>query len=470
MKAILTLAAAALAACAALPLAAQEEAADNTVASPAPPMETPTVGVPELRRQANAAYGAGDHEAFLEAVQTLHDMRPWNDDYMALLVVAHALNGQRAPAYEMMLTMQRQGLSHDFNATSDTESIRGTEAYEYINDVMIRAGEAKGVSSLEFSLPGDLLLPTAIEWDPTREAFLVANARDGAVFRVDRDGTTEELIRANEENGLWGIFGMTLDVSSNRLWLTSSASRNFANVDEADLGRSALLEFELDSLELVKKYPVPADGRPHRLGDLAIASGDVYTVDTVLPIIYRLEQGADRLRPFVASGDNVSLRGVTASDDGRMLYVADYEMGILALDLEGRKALRVTGPETLNFGGIEGLFFWEGHLVMIQNGIEPQRILRLKLTPDRTGVEDVAPLAIAQPFFNYPNFGTVVDDELVFFANSHWVRDLETPEPIQVASTNIAEAPSLRAPDVEKFWDEYYEEQGMEPPEDTPGQ
>ncbi len=468
MKPVFLFAAATLAALIAMPGAApaQEEAATN---SPAPPVrqagEARAVSVPQLRQIANAAYGKQDWPAFREAVQALHQLRPWNADYMSLLVVAHALNHDKAAAYEMMLTMQRQGLSHDFNATDDTLFLRGTEAYEYINDLMVRAGEPAGEATLKFELPADLLLPTAIEWDATREAYLVSSARDGSVVQVSRDGEAQVLLSANEDNGLWGIFGMTVDAANNRLWLSSAASVNFEGYDEEDSGRSALFEFELDSLDLVKSYPVAEDGKPHRLGDLVVtASGDVYTVDTVLPIIYRLQKGAEQLRPFVASSDNVSLRGVTASDDGRMLYIADYEMGIMVLDLEGKKAMRLTGPETLNFGGIEDLAFWQNHLVVIQNGNEPQRIMRLQLAEDRTSVEKVAPLAIAQPFFAYPNYGTVVGDELVFLANSHWVRKQGEPEPVRVATTGIASAPDLEAPDVEKFWDEYYKSQGIERP------
>lgn len=446
----------------ALPVPAQEAAGDR----PDVPAGQRAVGVPELRAIANRAYAAEDYAAFRQAVEGLHTLRPWNADYMALLVVAHALNGDRAKAYEMMLTMQRQGLSYDFDGTEDSRSLRGTEAYEYINDLLIRQGEAAGQAELLFELPDELLLPTAIEWDSSREAFLVANARDGAVWRVNRQGETEELLRANEENGLWAIFGLLVDAENNRLWLTTAANENFSGFDETDAGRSALRAFTLDTLEPVGTYPVPVDGQPHRLGDLALAAGgDVYTVDTVLPRIYRLEKDGDRLKPFVASSDNVSFRGVAASDDGRMLYVADYAMGIMALDLEARQARRLAGPETLNLGGIEGLFFWDGHLVMIQNGNAPQRVMRLALEDDGMTVSEVAPLAIAQPFFDYPSFGTVVGEDLVFFANSHWVQSLDEPEPIRVARTSIAQAPNLMAPDLEKFWDEYYESKGMTPPE-----
>jgi hypothetical protein len=431
----------------------------------------PAESVPALRQKLNAAYEAKDYAAMVEAGEALHRERPWNAGYMAYLVVAYALTENRQKGYEMMLRMQQQGLSYDFNVTEDTEYLRGTQAYDYINDLMIRAGEPAGEARVDFTLPEALVLPTAIDWDPTRESFLVANAREGAVFRVSSTGETENLLAADEENGLWSLFGLEVDAENDRLWLTTAASPNFVAFKPEDAGRSALVEVRLSDLEIIARYPVPADGRPHRLGDLALGSdGTVYAVDTILPIVYRLDRDQGRLQAYVASGDSVSFRGMTASDDGSMLYVADYEMGIVALDLEGKRARRVTGPETLNFGGIEGIEFWNGHLVVIQNGNPPQRILRLSLADDGVTVDGVSPLAVAQPFFNYPNYGTMKDGRLVFFADSHWVAGDQELEAVKIASTDVANAPELMAPDMDKFWDDYYDKQGVPRPDNPQGQ
>jgi len=432
---------------------AQEQAAPS-----AEPAADRPPGVIELRQQANAAYRDKDYEGYRQALARLHQMRPFNSEYMYQLVLANALGGDRTAAYNMMLAMQQQGLAADFDQAPDTESIRGTEAYVYINDLLKLAGEPAGAAELLFELPREVVLATSIVWDGSRGVFLVGSAREGAVHAVAKTGDTKELLRAGEENGLWGIYGLMLDREGNRLWVASSANANFTGYDPADAGRSALFEFNLETLELVSRYPVPVDGRPHRLGGLVrTPGGDIYAVDTILPIVYRLGKGSDRLTPFVASGDMVSLRGVTLDDSGSKLYVADYEMGIMVLDLAGKRAMKLQVPANFNLGGIEGLFYWNGHLVLIQNGIQPQRIMRLKLSPDGTSVTEVAPLAVAQPIFNFPNFGAVLDGDLYFFANSHWISNLKTLDPIRLARTSVAEAPALVAPDMEEVWKNYQE-------------
>jgi len=417
------------------------------------PQAAPEKNLLELVREARTARAANDFAGFRDAMLAIHQRRPNNSDYMYQLVLAHALVGDRTAAYSLMLEMQQQGLSYDFNATEDSTGVRGTQAYDHINELLVRQGDAAGESELLFELPANLLLPTAVAWDESRKLLLVGAAREGTVHTVSMDGEVREILRGNTANGMWGVFGLLVDAPNNRLWVSSAASPVTVGYDKADAGRSALFEFKLDSLELVKSYPVSVDGKPHRLGGLVrVPSGDIYAVDTVLPIIYKLAAGAEAIQPFVASGDMVSLRGIASSADGNKLYVADYEMGIMVLDMAQRQVSLLSVPTTFNEGGIEGLFYWNNHLVVIQNGIKPQRIMRLKLEDDGVTVKEVAPLAIARPEFDYPNFGSLVGDELVFLANSHWVQTAQQqPAAVRVAKTNVSEAAILAPPDMQKY-------------------
>jgi hypothetical protein len=298
------------------------------------PQAAPEKNLLELVREARTARAANDFTGFRDAMLAIHQRRPNNSDYMYQLVLAHALVGDRTAAYSLMLEMQQQGLSYDFNATEDSAGVRGTQAYDHINELLVRQGDAAGESELLFELPANLLLPTAVAWDESRKLLLVGAAREGTVHTVSMDGEVREILRGNTANGMWGVFGLLVDAPNNRLWVSSAASPVTVGYDKADAGRSALFEFELDSLELVKSYPVVSDGKPHRLGGLVrVPSGDIYAVDTVLPIIYKLAAGAEAIQPFVASGDMVSLRGIASSADGNKLYVADYEMGIMVLDM-----------------------------------------------------------------------------------------------------------------------------------------
>ena len=104
-------------------------------------------------------------------------------------------------------------------------------------------------------------MPETISWDESRQKFLVGTIAEGRSCGW-QDGEVSELLKANDENGMWAILDILVDTSRNRLWVTSAAIPAFSRFDPADKGRSALFEFDLKSLELIHRYPVPVDGSP----------------------------------------------------------------------------------------------------------------------------------------------------------------------------------------------------------------
>ena len=412
----------------------------------------PTESVPALLVKANAAYAAKDYLNFRKTLETLNKKRPNNSDYMYQLVIAHALLDEKSQAYTLMLSMQQQGLAYDFTQTTDTMNLRGTEVFDYVNDLMKMAGDPIGESEKVFVLPDDVLLPEAIAWDKSRQKFLIGTVAEGQIVAVGKDGQQEELLRASKENGLWAIFDILVDQSRNRLWVTSAAVKGFSGFNPVDKGRSGLFEFNLETLELVRRYPVPVDGQPHKLGSMVLnPNGDIYIADRILPIIYLKLADDEKLKPVMALREMISQRGLAMQPDGRVMYVADREMGIMVVDVKAGKAGLLQGPETLNLGGIDGLYLKDNRLYVIQNGISPQRVMRLELNTSGTKVENVRPLAVAQPDFDLPSFGTIEGDSLYYFANSQYRGKNGPQKPVTVLRTPLDSSADLVQPEMQKF-------------------
>jgi sugar lactone lactonase YvrE len=408
--------------------------------------------VPALLVEINAAYAAKDYAAFRDSLEKLHKLRPYNSEYMYQLVIAYALNNEKAKAYEIMLGMQQQGLFYDFTKSEQTANIRGTEVFDYVNDLMIIAGNQVGEAEPVFVLPESVVMPETIAWDETRQKFLVGTISEGQILAVSKDGAVSELLKADESNGMWAIFDIQVDVPRNRLWVTSSSMPGYSKYDPVDRGRSALFEFDLKTLGLIKRYPVPVDGKPHILGSMVLdPDGGVYVADRNLPLIYRKSAGQDKLIPVLALKDMVSQRGIAMQADGRIMYVADREMGIMVVDFQSKQARFLEVPDTLNVGGIDGIYLDNNRLFVIQNGIKPQRVMRLQLDPTGTKVASVAPLAVALPEFDLPSFGTIVDDDLYFFGNSQWVGKKGSQKPVAVLRSSLNASPDLVKPEIEQF-------------------
>ncbi len=109
---------------------------------------------------------------------------------------------------------------------------------------------------------------------------------------VGKDGEVKELLKADSENGMWAIFDILVDQPRNRLWVSSASMPGFSRFDPVDKGRSALFEFNLETLELIHRYPVPVDGRPHILGSMVLSpNGDIFIADRALPLVYSKARG-----------------------------------------------------------------------------------------------------------------------------------------------------------------------------------
>ena len=416
------------------------------------PAPAPTENVPALLVKINEAYAAKDYLTFRSALVNLHKLRPNNSEYMYQLVIAHALLDEKAQAYEIMLGMQQQGLAYDFTLTENTKNIRGTEVFDYVNDMLKMAVKPVGESEPVFVLPDNVVMPETIAWDESRQKFLVGTIAEGQILEVGKDGEVTELLKADNENGMWAIFDILVDQARNRLWVTSASMQGFSRFDPVDKGRSGLFEFDLKTLELIRRHPVPVDGRSHILGSMALApNGDIFIADRALPLVYKKPADEQKLKAILLLKGLVSQRGIAIQPDGSLLYVADREMGIMVVDLVGKQARLLEVPDTFNAGGIDGIYLDNNRLFIIQNGIKPQRVMRLQLDSSGTRVATVGPLAVAQPEFDLPSFGTIQGENLYFFANSQWLGKTGSQSPVAVMRSELDASVDLVQPEMEQF-------------------
>lgn len=372
--------------------------------------------------KAAEAYQRSDTEAWVEATTELHKLRPYNQDFMRHLVEGHSRLGQLSQAFEMMLTMQQQGLSVDWDRIEAVEPLREHNLYAHLNGLMSSAGEPFGDIERWATLDSEYAMPEALAFDAESGRLFVGTVRDGLILG-SRDGEAwSTLVSAADVPELLAVFDLEVDAERGHLWVATGLTGQFQGEAREDGVRSALLRFDLESGELQADYPLnPASGG-QLIGSLAVAGdGTVFAADTQAPVIYRLSPGASALRPFFGHQSFTSLRGLALNDDDSLLYLADYELGLFVIDADGgQQAWQLAVPETFNAGGIDGLYWWDNHLVMIQNGMTPQRLVRLKLGDDGLGVTAVAPLAAAHESFDTPTYGVMNGSDLYFLAGSHW--------------------------------------------------
>ena len=408
-----------------------------------------------LEAMANQAIEEDNALRLLQTTILLRRQQPYAPRHLVNMVRAYAMMERPTSAYNYMLQMQQQGLTYDFDQLEQASVLQGTEVYDYLNDLLIRAGDPAGEAELAFEIDSDHAMPSAIAWDESRQRFLVGTARDGTLLAIDEDGSVSKLLAATEENGLWSILDIAVDAGNNRLWLSSAGLPQFEAYDDGDAGPTGLFEFELDSLEPVGRYLVPADGIDHGLGAIAIApGGDVYAADRLSATLYRKKADSDVIAPFLVDKELNGFTDIAISPTGARIYLADADRGVLVVDPQNETAVMLESEDSLNQGGIEALFHTGQELILIQSGIQPQRLMALKLDPSGGAVEEIRPMAIALPLFKGLSRGTIRGGTVYYFAEDS-VADPEVEiGDVSILKTSLSAGATIIPVDMKKFQDE----------------
>jgi sugar lactone lactonase YvrE len=215
---------------------------------------------------------------------------------------------------------------------------------------------------------------------------------------------------------MWMVVGMKFDRARNALWVNSSAQGNYVTVRPEDLGKAALFRYHMNG-RLIKRYD-PREPGEHFFNDLVIVpDGTVYLTDMMSGAIYRIGRG-DSLEVWVGPRKFMDPNGLTASDDGRSLFVASNE-GISVIDVATRAVSRLEPAEGIDPIGIDGLYWHKGSLIGIQGG-RRNRVQRFDVDLSRRKLTSATVLEANHPMFMNPTTGVIVGNDLYYIANSQF--------------------------------------------------
>jgi len=346
-------------------------------------------------------------------------LRPHLGRYKVELAAAYAQQDMKSEAYNALVELQAQGYAYQLKDDPRFKKVSTTELWAYLLKVLDANREPFGAGKVAYTLPKTNELIESLAWDASRKQLLVGSAREGKVFRVAPDGKLTALAVADKDNGMWAVFDLVVDAKRGVLWVASTAVPHFSGYNaETDLGRAGVFKFDLKSGKFLKKFLSPSiAGQAFFLSTLALGKdGEVYAADGVNNAVYQVRD--DQFHRLFHAPRLGSIRGMAVSGDGKTLFIGDHERGLIGYDLGTGKPFDIGVPKTLALGGIDGVAWWDGHLVVVQNEMQPARVMRLKLADDRRSIVAVDPMVANQPELSLPTLGTLADNTFYFIANS----------------------------------------------------
>jgi hypothetical protein len=215
--------------------------------------------------------------------------------------------------------------------------------------------------------------------------------------------------------------GMKVDAKRHRLCVCTAGHKQMADAKAEDDGKTAIFTYKLPGGKLLKKYFVPDDGKKHWSGDLTLDSrGNVYASDSASPALYVIRAEKDEIELLCAGPPFVNLQGLALTSDETKLLAADYLKGFFLVDLQTKQVTPVAVPDNVAAQGCDGIYRVGNDVIAVQNGIKPNRVVRLTFSSDWRAIEKLDVLEANNPVFDEPTLGCVVGSNFYFIANSQW--------------------------------------------------
>jgi hypothetical protein len=379
--------------------------------------------------------------ALLPQAQAAGERGEWTAARRLLERAARSLPAQRGVTRRVAGALAREGrpdeaLRHlrrlvewrapvDLVADPNFESLRGDARFQALSRDLAAslAPIARASPAVRFDGSFADFIPEGVAHDPSSERLFVGSVRRGVVVVIE-EGVARPFADLGAAGHGRSVLGIATDPGRGLLWATVAGLPQGADLPAAERGRTALCAVALATGRIVRCVTPPAGPGEHSFNDLVVtAGGAIYVSDPGAATLYRLAPDARALEVVAGRADLESPNGLALSAREDALYIADYSLGLLRLDLAtpGARPRRLETPGA-SLVGIDGLVRWRTSLLAIQNGIPPPRILKLALSEDGAAIAGVETLEIANPEWDEPTLGVVVRGEFVYVANSHWPR------------------------------------------------
>ena len=345
-------------------------------------------------RKAIDAYQKGNHQDFLANALEALKIRPRSNAAKYNAACGYALTGDTSAALDILEQLARLGVDYGTADDPDFESVRNSKRFAEIRAIFEKKGFPINRSEIVFrSLQNDFM-PEGIAHDPRTGIFYIGSMRDGDMRALDTSGNFYCFARIRHNITL-ACIGIFVDTTRDLLWACASASDNAVGYTDDQFGLTGIFAFDLHTGELAHKFMLPYPHPTFGFNDLVVTtSGDLYTTGGPL---YKLPVGDSEFVLAVPEEAIAGSNGICLSPDEKTLFVTETWQGIVAINLTDNSWRVLQCPDTIMVTGLDGMYYYDGSLIAVQNGPNPWRIIRIFLNDAQTAVDSVRALERRNP-------------------------------------------------------------------------
>jgi hypothetical protein len=354
--------------------------------------------------RASAALAASDVATVYKEVVRAANAWPTQPAYVWGRAIAANLSHDTAAVLEALELYAALGLGKDLDADARFSGYRALPQF---------------ASRIVAQLTDSTFWPEGMDYDARTGRYYVASVRHRTIAEVANGRVVRELWPRDRPR-IGAVLGVRVDPRTGVLWATLAGIPQMEGFTPSDSTIAALVRVRITDGVIERRWDLPPAKLGHVLGDLVVGPlGDVLVTDSNDPVLYRLRPGADTLER-ITSPYFRSLQGLAPMPNGRILYLADYSHGLLRLDLATNDVSRVDDAPGSTSLGCDGLAWYNGSIVAVQNGVEPARVMRFVLDTSGRRIASAEVLDQHVAIADEPTIGAVVGNEFVYVANSQW--------------------------------------------------
>lgn len=354
-------------------------------------------------RAANDAYRDADYRAFTAELETALALNPHSVYTRYNLACGYARTGRHAEAKNILRQLVDWRIDFGYADDEDLASLRDDPDFAELNEALARKLTPVQSSRQRFTSQQLGLIPEGIAIDATTGRMFVSSMRTGDIYVVDDQDRLSTFATVSHEGKLAAI-GLATDAARGILWAIGSSFDTVEDFDANAPTRTGLFGFDLQTGELVQKFI--GDDSFTGFNDVTVApSGDIYLSGGELGIVRRNSDVIEHVETdMTIFGSN----GIAVDPDGKRLFVSSYPVGVAVIDLRTGASSWLQAPSDVTLYGIDGLYWYEGDLVAVQNGVNPWRLIRIRLDEHQTSVSSVEFIEFANEALE-PTTGAIVD-------------------------------------------------------------
>ena len=368
--------------------------------------------------RAGEALKKKDYRAAVEHLRRAVAEAPSHPALIAELARAQYLAGDGEAARASMMRALRLGSGLDVVDDPVVAPMLAGDEAGAVRKAVTALRERHSTSLEAFRLRQRDLIPEGMAYDPIDKVFYVGSIYRRKILRVDPAGRVTDFV-GEKQDGLLAVLGMKVDSTRRTLWVATEGTLDMVDARQADIGRSALLQYDLRSGRLLKKLEMGRDPGPHLFNDVALdPEGGVFVTDSEDGSVWRLRPAAERLERLAGPRAFEYPNGIAMASDGRRLFVA-HLAGVAVIDPQTGRSTPLSHPDTVTVAGIDGLYR-EGHrLVAVQNGLTPARVAVFDMNEAEDRVTALRVLERGHPLFDsIPTTGAVAEGWFYYIANA----------------------------------------------------